>query len=166
MKNLTEFKQDTENNKLYVTRKFNAPLPLVWNAWTEADKLDQWWAPKPYKAETKTMNFREGGYWLYNMQGPEGDIHWSRADYLKISAGQYFTAKDCFCNEDGVPNTELPRMHWNNEFKQNNGQTQVSIEITFENKEDIQKIVEMGFKEGFSAGLENLDELLDSWAKK
>ncbi|HYG14458.1 MAG TPA: SRPBCC domain-containing protein, partial [Bacteroidia bacterium] len=77
MKNnlLMDFNVDKANRKIKVTREFAAPLSQVWEAWTNSQVLDQWWAPKPWKAKTKTMNFTEGGYWLYAMVGPEGEEH-------------------------------------------------------------------------------------------
>ncbi|WP_308992481.1 SRPBCC domain-containing protein [Mariniflexile litorale] len=160
MKNLTHFTKDLENKKLYVTRKLNAPIELVWSAWTEAELLDQWWAPKPYKTITKSMNFNEGGFWLYYMLSPEGDKHWCRVDYLNIEKQTHFSAKDVFCDENGIPNEELPKMLWNNQFKSNEDATEVKIEISFDKVEDIQKMIEMGFKEGFTAALENLDNYI------
>ena len=65
----TTISKDAANKKLIVVREFDAPLEEVWKAWTEKDLLDQWWAPKPWKAKTKTMDFREGGIWLYSMVG-------------------------------------------------------------------------------------------------
>ena len=53
--------KDLPNKKITVTRHFNAPLDQVWKAWTESELLDQWWAPKPFKAETKFMDFKVGG---------------------------------------------------------------------------------------------------------
>jgi len=50
-----------ENNTIQVNREFAANLDLVWAAWTEADILDQWWAPKPYMTITKSLDLREGG---------------------------------------------------------------------------------------------------------
>ena len=41
--------------QLRVVRHFDADLPLVWDAWTKKDLLDEWWAPKPYKARTKSI---------------------------------------------------------------------------------------------------------------
>ena len=161
MKDTTHFTKDLKNKKLYVKRSFNAPIKFVWSAWTEAEALDQWWAPKPYKTVTKSMNFEEGGFWLYYMLSPEGDKHWCRADYIKIKHHDYFIAKDAFCDEKGTPNTEHPSMHWNNQFKSNDTTTEVNIEISFDKVEDIQKIYEMGFKEGFTAGLENLDAYIE-----
>ncbi|GIZ08154.1 SRPBCC domain-containing protein [Flavobacterium sp. UMI-01] len=161
MKNLTDFTQDLDNKKLYVKRSFKAPLEFVWKAWTEADLMEQWWAPKPYKAIVKSMDFSEGGHCLYYMLSPEGDRHWCRVDYLKINHHQNFSLKDAFCDENGVPSTEHPSMHWYNQFEFLEDKTQVNIEISFEKVEDIQKIIEMGFKEGFTASLENLDAYIE-----
>ena len=161
MKKTTHFNKDLKSKKLYVTRSFDAPLALVWSAWTEPDILDQWWAPKPYRAITKSMDFSEGGFWHYYMLGPEGETHWCRVDYLKISHHQYFSLKNMFCDEKGVPNTEHPNMLWNNTFISKEDTTNVEIEISFDNIEDIKKITDMGFKEGFTAALENLDAYIE-----
>ena len=44
--------KDLDNKKMTITRGFDAPVADVWRAWTESELLDQWWAPKPWKAET------------------------------------------------------------------------------------------------------------------
>lgn len=54
---LCEFTIDKENKTIYIKREFDAALPLIWNAFTKSEMLDQWWAPKPWKAKTKTMDF-------------------------------------------------------------------------------------------------------------
>jgi uncharacterized protein YndB with AHSA1/START domain len=154
------FSKDIENKKINVVRAFDAPLESVWNAWTESDLLDQWWAPKPYRAETKTMDFREGGFWLYAMVGPEGDHSWCKETFKTIVIHKSITNQESFCDEEGVVNSNFPMMYWNKKFDLGNGGTIVSIEITFESVEDIDKLMDMGFKEGFEAGLNNLDELL------
>jgi len=64
MKNLTHFTKDLENKRLHVTRYFNAPLELVWSTWTKPELLEQWWAPKPYKAITKSMDLNHINYRL------------------------------------------------------------------------------------------------------
>ena len=54
--------KDVAGKKITVEREFEASVEDVWRAWTEKELLDQWWAPKPYKARTKTIDFREGGH--------------------------------------------------------------------------------------------------------
>ncbi|MEE1943576.1 SRPBCC domain-containing protein [Pedobacter sp. KR3-3] len=156
------FSKDTENKKLTVTRSFGAPLATVWRAWTESEILDQWWAPKPFKAETKTMDCKSGGHWLYCMVGPEGERHWCKVDYHTVNPESHINSSAGFCDENGTPNLEFPIMHWDKNFKAEGDETKVYIEITFDKEEDMNTIIGMGFKEGFTAGLENLDEYLAS----
>jgi uncharacterized protein YndB with AHSA1/START domain len=156
----TKIVKDASNKALRVTREFDAPPNIVWNAWTQSEILDQWWAPKPWKARTKSMDFREGGFWLYAMLGPDGEQHWARADFRKILTLKSYDLTDAFCDENGVVDASSPHMDWHVQFVQTADGTTVSIDITFESEADLQKIVEMGFKEGFTAAHGNLDELL------
>jgi uncharacterized protein YndB with AHSA1/START domain len=155
-----DFRADKENARVSVTREFAAPVKNVWAAWTQPELLDQWWAPKPWKAETKSMDFTEGGRWLYSMVGPEGERHWSCADYEKISAEKSFTGLDAFCDENGVYDPSFGRTHWSVEFVQEGDHTTVNVALQFASPEDLEKHIGMGFREGFTAALENLDELL------
>jgi Uncharacterized conserved protein len=159
---LMNFSVDKENKKIKVEREFAASLDKVWAAWTTSELLDQWWAPKPWKAKTKSMDFSEGGTWLYAMVGPDGTQHWARADYKDIKVPQSYSAYDAFCDENGTINTDFSRSLWNNTFKQQSDSTIVTIEISYKELADLEQILEMGFKEGFTAGLENLDALLAS----
>ncbi len=162
---LFNFTVDKQNNQIKVERLFHAPLDLVWAAWTTAEILDQWWAPKPWRSETKHMDFREGGYWLYAMVGPAGEKHWSRADYLRIVPEDYFCCYDSFCDEAGNINPSLPRHKWENSFTDKGEQTQVNILLSFDSLADLETILKMGFKEGFAAGLENLDQYIKAQFK-
>ena len=156
----TIYQKDLANKKIKVIREFDAPVDMVWKAWTEKELLDQWWAPKPWKAITTSMDFREGGKWFYYMQGPENERHYCRLDYETIKPGKLFTGQDAFCDEQGNINTEFPRMQWRSGFSPAGNGTKVEVEISFDSVEDLEKIIEMGFKEGFAAAHNNLDELL------
>ncbi|MEI9910500.1 MAG: SRPBCC domain-containing protein [Bacteroidota bacterium] len=69
---------------MLVEREFDATLEWVWQAWTDSELLAEWWAPLPFKAITKTMDFREGGRWHYYMLGPDGSKFWCLLNYLQI----------------------------------------------------------------------------------
>ena len=64
---LFDFTVDKATATIHITREFAADLDLVWDAFTKAEILDQWMGPKPYRVQTKEMDFREGGRWLYAM---------------------------------------------------------------------------------------------------
>ena len=156
----TIYTKDLENKKIKVTREFDATVEKVWRAWTEKELLDQWWAPRPWKAVTLSMDFSNGGTWLYYMEGPDGSRHYCRADYESIVANKSYEGLDAFCDEKGNINTEFPRMNWKVAFNKADDGTKVDVEITFDSIEALEKIIEMGFKEGFAAAHNNLDELL------
>lgn len=158
---LFDFLVDKENRKINVKRSFDAPLDLVWAAWTDPEILDLWWAPKPYKTETKYLNFKEGEKWLYNMVGPDGEGQWCFFEYKKINPMQSYSGYDAFCDEEAVADQTKPRVDWENQFRSDGGDsTIVEIEMSFENLADLETIIQMGFKEGFSMAIGNLDEYI------
>ncbi|AYN68230.1 SRPBCC domain-containing protein [Euzebyella marina] len=158
---LFDFKVDEENNTIEIKREFDTDLPLVWKAWTTSELLDQWWAPKPYHVETKSLELIEGGTWLYAMVSPEGEKTWCKADYKKIEMNEELSWLDAFCDQNGNSNTTKPRSLWNNKFSAKDGRTLVNMTLHHDKLEDIQTMIEMGFKEGFTMALENLDQLLE-----
>lgn len=157
---LFDFSINKATQTVQVRREFDASLPLVWDAWTKPELLDQWWAPKPYQNKTKSMEFREGGTWLYAMISPQNEVHWCKNDYIKINVQVSYTGLDAFCDENGVTNLAMPRTEWTNTFIEENHKTLVTIEAKYDNLADLEKVIEMGFKEGFTMGLNQLDVLL------
>ncbi len=155
-----EFNVNKENKTIHVVREFDADKSLVWKAWTTAELLDQWWAPLPYKNVTKSLDFRESGTWLYSMVSPEGDVHWCLFDYHSVDPENSYSGEDAFCDESGKIADTMPRSNWQNQFNESNGRTTVSINITLESLEQLEQMIAMGFKEGFTAGLNQLEELL------
>lgn len=162
---LFDFTVDKASNTILVKREFAAHLELVWKAWTTAELLDQWWAPFPFQNRTKSMDFREGGAWLYAMVSPENQTHWCRFDYETIAPHESYSGLDAFCDENGNINTDFSRMHWRNRFSSADGHTTVNITVTVDTWETLEKIIQMGFKEGFTAGLNQLEALLDGGLK-
>lgn len=151
-----------EDRTITVERSFNASLDPVWAAWTQADILCKWWAPKPYECVIKSLDFREGGRWLYYMQGPQGDRHWCYFDYEIVRPKSFYSGGDSFCDEHGVANNGKPKVRWENHFSEQDGRTVVRCELHFDSEQDVQQIIQMGFKEGFTMGLDQLDEVLTS----
>lgn len=157
-----DFSVNQENKTIAIKREFAAELPLVWEAFTKSEILDQWWAPKPWKARTKSMDFREGGHWHYAMVGPEGEEHWALLNYSTIVVQKKFTGSDAFADAEGNVNTNLPQSQWKVTFTDKGQETLVEYNIAFDDLAQLEKTLEMGFKEGLSMAMEGLDELLAS----
>ena len=154
------FSVDKENKQIKVERNFSAPKDLVWAAWTDPDILDLWWAPKPYKNVTISMDLRPNGIWHYYMESPEGEKHYCLFEYMALDPGESYSGSDAFCDEHAVLNNEMPRAHWKNQFSDMGKETRVDILITYPSLGDLETVIKMGFKEGFAMGLSNLDEYL------
>ncbi|MBX3254883.1 MAG: SRPBCC domain-containing protein [Chitinophagaceae bacterium] len=168
---LFDFTVNKENNTVNIKREFNADRELVWEAWTNPEILDQWWAPKPYSSKTKYMNFEVGGRRFYAMVSPEGEeIGWHIQDYTSISPKTNFKFLSVFADKDENPH--LPGSDWDLTFSEQNaclpdrqGITTVHIHIYNESRERMEKMIEMGFKEGFTMTLNELDTLLSTLKK-
>ncbi|MGS2739184.1 SRPBCC domain-containing protein [Sinomicrobium sp. M5D2P17] len=157
-----DFTVNKENNTVNVKREFNAGLELVWEAWTNPEILDQWWAPKPYKTKTRSMDFREGGMWLYAMVSPKDEMHWCRADYEKIEHQKSYSYTDNFCDENGNVSEKFPNSFWTNVFSENAEITSLNITIQYESLEALERVIEVGFKEGFTMAMQNLDQYIET----
>ena len=155
-----QINKDLPNKKITIVRYFDASVEQVWTAWTESELLELWWAPKPFRAETGSMNFKPGGSWLYAMVGPDQPKMWCKVDYTKIDPLKSFEGVDMFCDQDGNKNPDFPSMDWRVDFEKADGGTKITVLISFSSEADLQKIVELGFEEGFTSALGNLDELL------
>lgn len=161
---LFDFNVDKTAKTVYITREFNASLSLVWEAFTKQEFLDQWTAPAPWTAKTKYMNFEVGGKRFYAMVSPEGLERWAIQKYTLINPTTHFKMFNAFSDEDENP--ELPGSEWEYTFSEQNGITKVSITIYNESLERLERMIEMGFKEGFTLTLKNLENLLANLSNK
>jgi uncharacterized protein YndB with AHSA1/START domain len=153
-----DFNIDKPNNTVVIIKQFSANLALVWNAFTNQEILDKWWAPKPWVCKTSMMNFNEDGYRFYAMVSPEGQEHWSIQEFISITPHTNFKMLNSFADATGNP--ELPGSIWDLHFTAQDGITTLQITITNESAERFTKMLEMGFQGGFTMTLNSLDELL------
>jgi uncharacterized protein YndB with AHSA1/START domain len=155
---LFDFTVDKTTKKVFITREFDAELSLVWDAFTTPELLDQWVAPKPWASKTKHMNFEVGGRRFYAMVSPEGQERWAIQKYTSITPKTNFKMFNAFADKDENP--ELPGSDWDYTFSEQGVTTKVNITIYNESLERLEKMIEMGFKEGYAVSLQNLDSLL------
>ncbi len=166
MKNnlLFDFIVDKASKTVSINREFDAELSLVWDAFTKRKILDQWWAPKPWQSRTKYMDFKVGGRRFYAMVSPEGQKHWSVQKYTFIDPTTNFKFLNAFADEN--ENLQLHGSNWDLNFSEQNGITKVKISIHNDSLERMEKMIEMGFKEGFTATLNYLEDLLATLSQK
>src|SRR5450432_4745802 len=161
---LFDFTVDKATATIHVTREFAADLDLGWDAFTKAQILEQWMGPKPYRVQTKEMDFREGGRWLYAMIGPENTApdRYSLAEFVEIQPKSGFTTKNSFSDENGNPiDSGFTFSLTKNSFKAGGDKTTVQIAKKMASLAQLEKFIEGGYYEkGTAAGMNNLDEYL------
>lgn len=154
---LFDFTVNKAAKTIFITREFNAELPLVWDAFTKADLLDQWMAPAPYVSKTKYMDFKVGGKRLYAMLSPDGQERWVLQKYTAINPQTNFKLFNSFADKDGNP--ELLGSDWDYTFSEHQGITKVIITVFNESFERMESLLE-GFTQGMKLTLENLENFL------
>ena len=157
---LFDFTIDKATKTVLVTREFEADQSMVWDAFTKKEILDQWWAPKPFESRTKVMDFKVGGRRFYAMVSPEGNEVWAIHKYTSITPKSNIKYLNAFADKD--ENAMLPGSDWDLNFSEQNGITKVSITIYNDSLERMEQMIQMGFKEGFTATLNELDYLLST----
>jgi len=166
---LFDFTVDKAAKTVYITREFDAELPLVWDAFTKAELIDQWIAPKPMTSKTKYQDFKVGGKRFYAMVSPEGQERWAIQEYTSITPKTNFKMYNAFADKDENP--ELPGSEWDHTFSEHpdsHGEgpvTKVSITIYNESLERMERILD-GFTQGMKMSLNNLENLLATLSKK
>lgn len=154
------FTVDKSIKTVFITREFDAPLPLVWDAYTRPEILDQWWAPLPFLSRTKVMDFKVGGRRFFAMVSPDGQEGWLLQKFTSITPKTNFKFLNAFADKDENP--QLPGSEWDLSFSEENGNTKVSITIYNESLERLERMMQFGFKEGFTSALSNLQTLLEA----
>ena len=160
---LFDFTVNKETKTVLITREFDAGLSLVWDAFTKAELIDQWIAPKPMTAKTKYQDFKVGGKRFYAMISPKGQKRWAIQEYTSITPKTNFKMYNAFADENENP--EPAGSEWDHTFSEQNGTTKVNIAIYNESLERMERILD-GFTQGMKMSLSNLENLLTTLSKK
>jgi uncharacterized protein YndB with AHSA1/START domain len=160
---LFDFTVDKTAKTVYITREFDAGLPLVWDAFTKHELLDQWIAPRPFLSKTKYQDFKVGGKRFYAMVSPEGQERWAIQEYTSITPKTHFKMYNAF--SDATENPELPGSEWDHTFSEQDGITKVNITIYNESLERLESVLD-GFTQGMKMSLGNLENLLATLSEK
>ena len=108
--------------------------------------------------KNKSYGLPGWGRRFYAMVSPDGQERWAIQKYTSISPKTHFKMFNAFADKDENP--ELPGSEWDYTFSEENGKTTVHITIYNESLARMQKMIEMGFTEGFKMSMSNLENLL------
>jgi uncharacterized protein YndB with AHSA1/START domain len=160
MSEKTTIRTDLDAGTMYVERVFDAPRELVFKAWSEADRLKQWWGPKDWTVPFCTVDFRVGGVWHYCMQGPDGTQSWGKGIYTEIAAPSRIVYTDMFSDEAGNASPSMPEIGISVDFLDEGGKTRVVSRADFGSREALESLLQMGMVEGMTQTWDRLEQYL------
>jgi uncharacterized protein YndB with AHSA1/START domain len=142
----------TTDREILLTRVFDAPRELVFNAWIDPEHIAQWFGPSGFTTTIHEMDVRPGGVWRFIMHGPDGVDYPNKIVYLEIVKPQRLVY-DHF--SDDVD--ESGQFHVSMTFAELDGKTLLSMQMLFESSAERDRVVnEYGAIEG---GEQTLDRL-------
>ena len=143
---------NTKDRELLITRTLNAPIELVWEAFTNPKHVANWWGPNGFTNTIYTMDLRPGGLWELVMHGPDGTDYKNKSIY-----------KEIVVNKKIVFNHFNPDFTTNIEFEEQGEQTHLRWHMLFSSVEEFIQVVKT-FKadEGLKQNIEKLIVYLQS----
>jgi uncharacterized protein YndB with AHSA1/START domain len=148
------------DRSIVMTRIFNAPRKVVWQAWTTPELLARWWGPHGWSLSTNNMDFRPGGAWEYCMSGPGAEASCGRSVYQEIVEPERIVYQDYFTDANGNPIEGMPETKVTLEFIEENGKTKVVSTALCATSEDRDRLLKFGIEEGIKETWDRLDALL------
>ena len=91
----------TVGSELMIERIFDAPIELVWRAWTEPEHFKKWWGPKIFTCPICEIDLRVGGKFFWAMRWPDGRNNYNRGEYLEVAPMTKIVFVSQFSDADG-----------------------------------------------------------------
>jgi uncharacterized protein YndB with AHSA1/START domain len=110
---------------LVITRVFDAPRELVFQAWTDPRHLVNWMGPRGFRSSVEHSDLRVGGGYRIHMRGPEGEDHWTQGTFREILAPERLVMAGCWADAQGNPTS--PETLLTISFEDNEGQTRMTL---------------------------------------
>jgi uncharacterized protein YndB with AHSA1/START domain len=165
-------KAGNEQERMTITRVFDAPRELVWKAWTDPKYVMQWWGPKGFSCPTCEIDFRVGGKFLISMKSPDGQEFYNGGEYHEIVEHEKIVSSMYFADANGnkVEAAELGIEHNAIEDAYDvtlfedlgNGKTR----LTFIGNETAEEATASGQAEGWNQILEKIEGVVAGMLKK
>jgi uncharacterized protein YndB with AHSA1/START domain len=157
---VTSVDKDLEGLTLTLIADFDAPAERVWQLWADPRKLERWWGPPTHPATVEEHDLTPGGAVTYFMTAPDGEKFrgWWRVTSIDPPKSLEFT--DGFAHDDGTPNTDLPVTSVHVQLVEHGGATRMELRSSFDSREQMEQVLDMGAAEGLQQAVGQMDALL------
>jgi uncharacterized protein YndB with AHSA1/START domain len=150
---LMEISESAAEREIVLTRVFNAPRKMVWEAWTDPKQVGLWWGPKGFTTTIEVMDVRVGGVWRLVMHGPDGTDYPNESVFTDVVPYERIAYKLTGGRKDG-PVVQMDKIAT---FAEAEGGTRVTMRLIFASaKARDQNVRDYGSIEGGKQTLERL----------
>jgi uncharacterized protein YndB with AHSA1/START domain len=143
--------------EIVITRSFNAPRALVYEALTDPEHVKNWWGPRQYGAVSAVGEFRAGGTYRYAQNGPDGEVAF-RGEIREASPERIVYTEEFEAMPGHVAVTTVT-------LDERSGKTFVTLRSVYQSKEDRDAVIASGMERGARLSYLQLDEVIDSLRK-
>jgi uncharacterized protein YndB with AHSA1/START domain len=157
---VTSVTKDLDNLTLTLVAAFDGPIERVWQLWADPRQLERWWGPPTHPSAVEQHDLTPGGEVTYSMTGPEGEKHrgWWRIKSVNPPKSLEFTYG--FADQDGTPIADMPIRTVHMQLTEHDGGTRMELRSTFESREQMEQLLDMGTAEGLQQAVGQMDALL------
>jgi len=150
--------ENTADREIVISRVFDAPRELVWDAWTDPKQVVQWWGPRGFTTTIEKMDVRPGGVWKHVMRGPDGTDYPNKSIFKEVTKPERIVYSHGG-GRKGAPGVQFEAT-WTFEIVEGN-KTRLTIHQVFPSAEDRETVVKVyGAIEGGKQCLARLGEQL------
>src|SRR2546426_4076374 len=142
------------DREVMMTRVFDAPRALVWEAYTDPKLIPRWWGPRYLTTTIDKMDLKPGGSWRFVSRAPDGTEFGFHGVYREIVKPERISWTFEFEGTPGHVSVDSAT------FEEIDGRTKVTVRSLFETKADRDGMLASGMESGFSESMERLGELL------
>lgn len=154
--------KDFETLTLTLVAELEAEVDRVWQLWADPRQLERWWGPPTHPATVEEHDLTPGGEVAYFMTGPEGQKHrgWWQITTVDPPSSLEFT--DGFADPDGKPAAGMPITTVRMRLSEHDDRTRMELRSTFESREQMEQVMDMGAAEGLKQAVGQMDDVLSS----
>jgi uncharacterized protein YndB with AHSA1/START domain len=158
---ITSVRTDHDALTVTIIADFGASIERVWELWSDPRELERWWGPPGYPATFEKHDLRPGGEVTYFMIGPGGERHTGLWRISTVDPPASVEFDDVFADVDGVPLEEMPVVRVRVRLAEREGGTRMEMVANFESRDELERWLDTGTREGLLQAIAQMDALLD-----
>lgn len=157
---VTDVTKDLDALTMTITAEFDAGTERVWEMWSDPRKLERWWGPPSHPATFVEHDLSPGARTAYFMTSPEGQKFYGWWRIEEVEPPHHLRFEDGFSDDDGKPNDKMPTAIATVTIAAAEGATKMTIESRFNDRAEMEQVLEMGMEQGMTEALGQIDGLL------